>query len=706
MDFELAPEQIEFIQQPVDQHIWLEGPAGSGKTTVGVNRLLHLLSKDIAADSILTLVPQPTLGVVYHQAIRNPQHNINGVVDVTTVSGLAKRMVDLFWPLVVEEAGFGKPDQPPIFLNLETAQYYMARIVRPLLEQDRYFESVTLDRNRIYSQILDNLNKAVVVGFPHTEVAERLKAAWIGDDGQANVYDDVQDCANRFREYCLENNLLDFSLQLDVFINHLWSNEQCRSYLQNRYKHLIVDNVEELTPLGHDFIKEWLPDFESSFIIYDQDAGYRLFLGADPFTGERLKESFEVQETLTESFVTSPDVQTLEKRLSDVMERPSHASAYGDAREVIQFEYKQYHPEMINWVADSIAQLVHEEQVPPNEIVILAPFLSDALRFALQNRLEASDVPVQSHRPSRSMMEEPATRCLLTWASLAHPDWGFPPTSIDVASALQQSIGEMDLVRAQLLAETLYWVDDDGPHLASFDQLKHNMQERVTYLMGGRYEGLRIWLNDYKSRKPEPLDHCISRLFGEVLSQVGYGFHQNFDAAKVASNLIDSIQSFRRVAGARPLSKDTPLGKEYFELIRDGVIAAQYVKNWTLQNESAVLMAPAYTFLLNNRPVNYQFWLNVSSPGWWERIFQPLTHPHVLSRQWKVDAQWTDTDEVETNQDTLHRLMVGLIRRCRERVFLGLSELDEQGMDQRGPLLNAIQQMLRNLAVEEDDDGL
>jgi len=46
---------------------------------------------------------------------------------------------------------------------------------------------------------------------------------------------------------------------------------------------------------------------------------------------------------------------------------------------------------------------------------------------------------------------------------------------------------------------------------------------------------------------------------------------------------------------------------------------------------------------------------------------------------------------------------VGLLRRCRQRVYLGLSELDEQGLDQRGPLLGALQQVLRELMREEDD---
>ena len=128
-------------------------------------------------------------------------------------------MVDLFWPLAAEAAGFAQPDQPPVFLTLETAQYYMARILRPLLDQG-FFASVTIDRNRLYSQVLDNLNKSAAVGFPYTEIGERLSGAWYGDPAQRRVYADAQESANRFRQYCLEHNLLDFSLQLEHLLEH------------------------------------------------------------------------------------------------------------------------------------------------------------------------------------------------------------------------------------------------------------------------------------------------------------------------------------------------------------------------------------------------------------------------------------------------------------------------------------------------------
>jgi hypothetical protein len=125
------------------------------------------------------------------------------------------------------------------------------------------------------------------------------------------------------------------------------------------------------------------------------------------------------------------------------------------------------------------------------------------------------------------------------------------------------------------------------------------------------------------------------------------------------------------------------------------LIASQYISSWETQTADAVLLAPAYTFLMSNRPVDVQFWLNVSSGGWYERLYQPLTHPYVLSRHWEPGRIWTDKEEVETSQDTMNRLLTGLLRRCRQKVYLGLSDLDEHGFDQKGALLKAINRALK-----------
>jgi len=67
----------------------------------------------------------------------------------------------------------------------------------------------------------------------------------------------------------------------------------------------------------------------------------------------------------------------------------------------------------------------------------------------------------------------------------------------------------------------------------------------------------------------------------------------------------------------------------------------------------------------------------------------------VLSRRWPAGRLWTDADEYATNQKALERLVGGLVRRCRQGIFLCSSGLNEQGDEPRGPLLQAVQAILR-----------
>ena len=751
----LSGGQAGLVALPTDRRIFLEGIAGTGKTTAGVARLLKLLAAGVPAQAILILAPQRTLATPYTDALRGPAVPAGGEVTALTLGGLAQRMVELFWPAVAAAAGFARPDRPPTFLTLETAQYFMARLVGPLLTEG-YFDSISIDRNRLYSQILDNLNKAAAVGFPHTEIGARLSAAWVGESVQTRVYAEAQECADRFRAYCLAHNLLDFSLQYELFAQRLWLLPACRGYLTQRYTHIIVDNVEEDTPVAHDLLADWLPACASALVIYDWEAGYRRFLGADPRGAYRLKALCNEHVALTDSFVVSSEVHALEGRLARALgaqrgaepvgvvmgrgrtridasemsfdERPAEPAAPAtppDAagmRPALDFTSHRYHPEMLDWVANEIAGLVHGRGIAPQQIAVLAPFLGSGLRFALDNRLTARDVPVRSHRPSRSLREEPVTACLLTLAVLAHPAWGAPPSKFDVAYALTQAIDEMDLVRAQLLTEVVYRVRDGAPILGSFADIEPAMQERITFLLGGRYEGLRAWLgaqvdegrrtkderrtargsSSFVVRHSSELDHFLARLFGELLSQPGYGFHGNFSAGEVTANVIESARKFRQVmaraafnVGAANVQQDKTHAQEYIQLVHEGVVAAQYVRSWRRQPTDAVLLAPAYTFLMSNQPVAHQFWLDVGSSGWWERLNQPLTQPYVLSRGWQAGAEWTDLDEYAARQEALYALALGLVRRCRTQIHLGLSELGEQGVEQRGPLLRAIQRVLR-----------
>jgi hypothetical protein len=697
----LTEQQSAIIKQPINQKVWLEGIASSGKTTVGVNRMLHLLDSGVSADSILVYVPQRTLAQPYYDALHTRKKRKGGQVTFHTIGSLALKTIDLFWLLVSGEAGFKHPDELPNFLSLELVQYFMTRAIEPLVDEKDYFNSVRIDRARLYSQIVDNLNKSAIVGFPIEDIAERLKSALGGDTEQEYIYHDAQACAIAFRQYCLEYNLLDFSLQVDLLIDHLWVKLEPRTYLTGKYKHLIIDNIEEDNPASHRILSDWLDVCGSAFIIYDTDAGFRRFLGADSVNAVELRQKCDVHETMNETFVMRDEVESLGAHLAVRLGAEADLSNKINPRPALITEAHRYHPQMVNWIAEQIDSLVHEYGVNPNEIVVLAPYMSDALRFGLVEGLQAKDIKARSHRPSRALRDEPAARTLLTLARLAHPKWDMKPTDFDVAYALMTAIDGLDFIRAKLLTEIVY----RKGVLYPFTNIAEPVQNRITYEFGQRYDRLRDWLNEYiEDESAEPIDIFFRQIFGEILSQEGFGFHADFDASKTAMNLVDSARNFRwSLDFIRDYDQDIDLSHEYIQMVDRGLIANFYLRDWTADTEDSVLIAPAYTFLLNNRPVDYQFWLNIGSEGWSRRLYQPLTHPYVLSLQWQFGEIWDDEDEQRSNREALSQLVLGLTRRCRQAIYLGYSELSESGYEQRGLLLDTIQGILRRIAQGENN---
>jgi hypothetical protein len=701
---------------------FLTGPAGTGKTTRAVEHLRDLLRRKVPGHTILVIVPQHTLARPYREALRDPRLPGAAAVEVLTLNGLALKTIELFWPLGAVSSGFARPDQPPIFLNIEQSQYYLHQAIAPLLAQGYFDPNVvpmTISLPRLMSQILDNLNKAALIGLPYQQVGQHLAASLTLEPNSRVALEHTQSCVDAFRRYCLTRNLLDFSLRIETFARHLWPVLGVQKFLTGRYHHLIADNLEEDTPFAHTILRQWAPQATSAWLINDEDAGYRIFLGANWRTAAELSN---LCPRLIESHtphVAPPDMLALGRQLAGLAtgqplpeEHPPVEPP--NPRRVITFEQTRFYPQMIDWVIDRIIELV-KQGADPGQIVVLAPFVSDALRFSFIQRMAQKGLAARSHRPSRPLSDEPAARALLTLARLAFPHWGLLPEPFDVAQAFSQAIAGLDLIRANLLTQVVYRHRGQPAQsgqladiLTPFEQIDGPIRERISYEVGLRFDRLRGWLIAVQlTGQQAGLDHFFGRLFSELLSQRGFGFWGQPEAGRIIANLIDSARQFRRVAAQVPLAPGSDalpavdaVNRAWLDTIAQGIAAAQYVRGWNIDqtgSDGAVLITPATTFLMSNRPVDYQFWLDAGSSGWWERIAQPLTHPYILAADWPPGRSWTDADEVAAQQDRLARLLLGLTRRCRRHIFIANAEIGEQGYEQRGQLLMILQRMLRRL---------
>lgn len=694
--------QEKVIQSATNSTIFFEGPAGSGKTTAALARLERMLT-EIPGHQIMVLVPQRSLGIPYQEFLRSASNYRGSQPAILTLGGLSRRMINLFWPLVSAQAGFKQPTQPPAFLSLETAQYCMAEIVDPKREKG-FFDAVTIDKNRIYSQVIDNLNKAAVVRFPIDEIAARLKSDQNLDPGILPALEHAQVCALEFRQYCLDNNLLDFSLQVEIFLKHIWPLEICKHYFQAYYPHVICDNLEEDVPATHDLVKEWLPKSQSALMITDSQGGYRTFLGADPKSALTLKPLCKLHFAAAENFNSDKKMLEFRSALDACIQHEPAPQPIKDFNPVLDIQDFRFYPQMLSGVADKVAEMINEQGKQADEIVILAPYLSDALKFSLTRLLDQHQIPSYASRPSRMYIEEPAVKCLLTFAKLAHPQWDIPVSHYDLRDALLQVLPNLDIIRADLIAQTLFTQSKSSAGLRSFDSISSaKMQERITFTIGEKIEKIRQNIKEYQAGESQPLDIFLSRFFGELLSQKDFGLFNNMEAAESIAQLIYAVKTFRQFLGNVFSRDDISSGIEFIKTIEEGLLPSIFLPKQ--QNHAdAVLIAPAHTFLMENRSAACQFWLDIGSLGWWERLNQPLTNAYILRRDWQPGDLWTHPLDYDANQEQMQRVISGLMNRCREKVYVYSVQVNERGSEQRGPLLQAFQILRKRAFAAREAD--
>ncbi len=731
--------------------VYLVGPPGAGKTTRLVERLTELVGANIRPDRILVLVPQQAQAGAFRTALTQVKGKFRarGEPDITTLYGLIQQHVSLYFPLIAQRAGFAEPQREPVMLNVEAAQFFLDRLVEPRMAD---FEDLKLFRPRLLGQILDSMNKAAECGFGLEEIAVRLSAAWSGESQRLVSFQRVQDVALDFRRYCLEHSLLDFSLQVDTFTRHLLQAPTYQDYVTARYRHIIADNLEENPPVMHDFLAQLLHTCDSALLSEDDPGGYRIFLGADVQSARALRAYCDELIALDHSYTGAPEVVAFGEALSAQFESLSlpHEESEQPVAPALDVRAAlgdlpgdaKYWTGMLNWVVDHIVTLVGQG-VHPKDIAVLAPYVEDILRFELQERLQPLGIRVRSVRPSRPLYDHPIVRMMVSFARLAHPEWEQFVAGADLARALAVGIAELDVARAQLVADaalrlsTRQLLPLDDPAL----------WQRVGMRFYDRYATLQRWLleiggassatardegrttddeppspavprpspfathpqSEIENPKLElPLDLFWQRLFSEVLTQPGFGLDQDLDAALVCDKLIKSARGFREVfertqleAGDLPggptSTANLDIGLEYIKTLGEDILAAQYApeREPDIADDDAVLVTPAYTYLINNFRSRYQFWLEINSLGWYERVYQPLTHPYVLSRQWQPGRRWTEEDEERARLTMISKLLRGLTYRCAGKLYLAYSQLSISGQEESGPLARAIFRLTR-----------
>jgi hypothetical protein len=687
---ELSPIQREAVEAGGSN--FLTGYAGAGKTTALRHRLLHLLAGGESAYAVLVLVAEPEHREGFYDFLRESGAGPYAELTITAYNRLAQSMVALFWPLIARDAGFRKPFLPPTFLSYDMAQLLMWQTVEPLLDAGA-FANLRLRPQQIVSQLLDTLNRAALNALSLDEAIERQLITWAGEPERRHHLEDAATVVRAFRRRCLDNNLLDLSLVVEAFDTQLVQHPEFHRYFRERYRHLIVDNIEEQTPAGQNFVERLMLETQTTAIAYDEGGGYKRFLAADPRGGAAFRLRCEHVFHFEHNFVAPEPVA----RLANVVENDllhSDRPTAGAESAVLDVVGGRYRREMIQALALRLHTLATEGGVAPRDIAIVVPYLDGALRYMLTNALADVGLPYRLLRRRTSPREEPRVRAWLTWLALAHPLWGVHPAPYDVAEALTLSIAGLDPARAQLLADHLY--QSDVPALLPAEMLPERILDRVGEDAVLLVEEMRLWLE--ANRNQETIDRFLHSLFNDLLAQPRFQPEPDIAGAAVLDWLVRSAGRMRRAAPAMGMITQAEMGRAFIEAVNQGLVTANPPDWGEPPDPDGITIATLYGYLLAGEPARVQVWLETAAQGWWDIPRQPLSNAFVLAQSRPPDLAWTVEEEFGIRNELLARIVRGLANRTRDGVILASSDLDRRGLRQNAALWQALGPVRRQLA--------
>ncbi len=703
--FAFTGQQREVIEAAPNERIWLSGKAGCGKTTAAAERVRFLLERSDAWPNVLVFTPGrnycgPYQGIISADGIRPT---------VTTYNSYVQNCLKLFWPLIADRTEFGRRKTYPMFLTIEAAQIIMAKLIRSKLEAG-YFSGLTSSLSRVFNQVMLALHKCAAAEIPFDQYAEIMRTSWGGDAAMLPVFDQAQECGLLFRETCLRHNLLDYSLQLEVFSRYLLPHPVFREWLKEQRTHLVFDNVEEEVPAAHHFIREFADSCRSVLLVSDKEGGYRSFMGCDPVSAETLSDICGSRCIFDRSFISSTAVQAMEQVIADPTLTGSELP--DSPRPAFSFSSGHHYPEMIKRAADDVAGLIRFRGVAPKDIVILAPQISDVLYTEMERGLREQGIRVYLHRPSRPLLNEKVTHGLLTLCELVKPIPGTQVRMLDIVQMAQCFITGLDPIRGQLIVGGMFRErkqDDPDPMLYDirpFSALSAEKRGRVPADIAERFEILRTWIENQRKNRAISPERIVTDFFSDILTRNGFTAdpETNLGVRKV----IDSMKKYREVLDYFDNSGSAddfrPEWADYFELVGLGMVNAKYYEELYAQPDDAVLISLTSAFLSADRIADYQIWLNVGAPRWWERIYGELTNDAVLNRNWIPDKKWDVLTSSAYNDNYMIRQICGLLRRCRKQVKAYASELSESGMEQRSKLLLIFSALTRRFKFDKPSD--
>lgn len=667
MIMKLNAIQHKVVSAPLSNKIWLEGSGGSGKTDALINRYQHLFHQGMSSKKILVIVVNRAQHNKWSQRLNLPK---SGSLEIFSYFGFVQRELKQWWPLVQEKMPPGNNKLEPDFMTIESSHYLLTLLVEQARNKNALLD-VTAGCDRIAIQIADNFVKAAVNNISYLEVEKRLSQAYPGHGEKISAFREMQNVMKDYRNLCISHRILDYPLCVELYQQVLLKISKYQSHLGHRYRHLIVDNCEEMVPTAQDLILELLKKINGATIAYNPDGGFSTFFGAAPTRGKELIypqcDSYKMEQSYTCSEAAYQAGNTLYDTIAlETLQTTPTVIRAGIAEEL--------RGDMINWVVETAIDLLNRGG-KPGEIVIIAPFVDKVLEFSLKTKLEAQGYSIENLVRLRRLIDETYTQALITMVLLAHPQWGRIPSFTDISDTISLLL-KIDKIRSSVIARIIYLANP-----CTFVPLDEVLKKRVGSNTVVKYQLLVDWLNDYIKSDPLSIDIFMEKVFVDLLIPL-LPDRKDINSCRM---LIDAAQRFILIMKDLEVIKTENIGKQFIDMVHMGTLSAERLHTEEIGDE-AVRLNNCYSYLMSGQAAKYQIWVDISSNSWFRSDAKELTNPHIFNYSWDEHHFWDDFKDMKCRLENGAKILRGLLHKCQKGIFVSESLYNTSGYEQSGVL--------------------
>lgn len=680
------------------QPIWISGATRTGKTTHLVNQFCDWVQQNRYLTRSQPLAELP--GVLLLAAIGDNRLELVDRLTAatqgkypfrsTTPLGFFQDEVMLFYPLLVEALDLRA--QFPLRLAPENEQELASQLWQPVLDRVIAQRS-PLTEARLVRRLLDLRQLAALAGMAIGDIPTILEQG-LAEPGEELPlpYDTIGELLELWQTWCLERGFLTYSIIAGLYWKYLLPHPTYQQHLSQRYQVLLADDVDEYPAIARALFEVMLDRGVTAVFTCNPDGAVRQGLGADPVYLMGLADRCQVKE-LTERPVVCLG-NDLGEATVELAINPGFFAGLPAAFQVVQTTARA---QLLQRTGEIILEAVQSGQIQPQEIAVIAPGFDPIARYSLGELLTSHQIPVESLNDQRPLTSAPIVRALLTLLALVYPNLGRLVEREGVAEMLVVLAGRqpqaIDPVRAGLLADSCFLPHPDLPQLLPVSTFPR--WDRLGYQASNAYQAIVDWIATQQEQLEQRLiPNPVALLDRGIQHFLVGGNTLPFEQLSALRQLLETAQHYWEVDGRLRRSErhEAPAYmtvSRFIQLLRSGTVTANpYPVRPIGPASKAVTLANVFQYRSSRRAHRWQFWLDAGSPRWLSGVDALFAAPLFL-QEWS-GRPWTAADTLQVNERRLRRILLDLLGRTGERVYLCHSELATSGQEQNGVLLSLV----------------